>query len=85
MTPNLQSKMQDQLNKWLVKANRQPAQPEPKKQLIEVKGHVGKARKLHSYKALVEFTPRLGGGTAMYKSVPAIERLISEGCKVVWI
>lgn len=75
----------EQLKTWLVKANRQATQPEPKKQLIKVTGHIGKARKLHAYKALVEFTPRLGGGTAMYKSVPAIERLISEGCKVVWL
>lgn len=67
-----------------VVATREPAVYTTNKEkplLRKVKGHIGTARKLRKYVAMIEEN----GVVYHYKSRAAVQRAVDRHCKVVWL
>jgi hypothetical protein len=80
--------LQEQLKQWQQRQQpSQPQQPSPKMGLQTVQGHIGKARKLHPYVAIVKFPMSKGGGTLWYKNKATVNKLLAQqaGFKVEWL
>ena len=89
MAITISQTLEEQLKQW--QQRNQPTTPStPTKsatQLQRVQGHIGKARKLHPYVAVVKFPVSRGGGTLWYKSKATVDKLIAQqaGFKVEWL
>lgn len=86
----------DQLDKWqrLNNKQQQPKQAQQPRQattqqprpLITVEGHIGKARKMFPYVAVVTHPMSKGGGTLWYKNLATAKKYESmAGYKVEWL